>query len=700
MPRVTIRFALIALLLAAIVPTATGISVSAYLNSRATIELLWQDLADEMVEDARQKTLRFLESGASQLRLTRLLTEDELVDPQEPEAALRYLHRCLLAHPNITWCSYGGVDGVYLAAYREPDGRLRLTQREQETKGTRYRDYRVAKDGSYTPILDEIGDFDPRKRPWWPVGLEAAEPRWAEPFLFASRRQPGVVLTLRQDGADGKPAGVWLAEYELSEIADYLRGIKESARTLGGPQSHADVYIVSGQGYVVGDPEGRTSEDSEDGPRLIAAESHPDEKLAAAYREARAEGLGTRRHFQLDLDGERYLAVTAPVADDGNPDWTMLIAVPAMALLGPIYENNRIAAIIAALVALASVLLGVLLAERLVRALRGVASDLDRIGRLEFPEAPTGQKSFIREIAAMLAARDRMTGGLRSFGKYVPAGLVRKLIERGQVAALGGETRELSIFFADIADFTSFAEMISPQELVDQLGAYLGEMSGAIQSEGGTVDKFIGDAIMAFWGAPEPVEDHALAACKAALDCQARLAGLRNDWIEAERPALFARIGINTGQVLVGNIGSDERMNYTAMGDAVNVASRLERQCKRFMLPILIGERTRALAGESIVARPLDKLAVRGKEEGLIVYELLSLRENASADDLRLEALGQEAVAAYLAADFARAAKACRKVLEILPGDVAAQELLSRAERPKSGEPPEDWDGVLALSEK
>ncbi len=700
MPRITIRFALIALLLAAIVPTAAGISLSAYLNSRATIELLWRDLADEMIEDARQKALRYLESGASQLRLSRLLTAEGLIDPVDREATLRYLHRCLLAHPNVTWCSFGGSDGAYLAAYREPDGKIRLTYREQEEVGTRYRDYRVGADGRFQQIVDSVGEFDPRKRPWWPVAMDAAEPRWAEPFLFTSRRQPGVVLTLRQDGVDGKPAGVWLMEYELSAIAKYLRGIKESARVLGGPQSHADVYIVSGQGLVIGDPEGKTVQEGSEGPSLIAAPNHPDAKLAAAYREAQRVRFQGRTHFELSLAGERYLAVSTPFSEDGNPDWTMFVAAPAMALLGPIYDNNRVAALIAALVALASVSLGILLAERLVKALRGIATDLDRIGRLEFGEVPPVRKSLIREITAMLGARGRMTGGLRSFAKYVPAELVRELMQRGQEASLGGETRELTVCFSDIANFTGIAERLAPNDLVDQLGEYFGEMSDLIRREGGTVDKFIGDAIMGFWGAPQEVANHALAACRAALNSQARLVELREKWRRSGRVQFFARIGINTGPVLVGNIGSEQRMNYTVMGDPVNVASRLERQCKRLRVGILIGERTRVLAGEKIVARPLEKIAVKGKEEGFIVYQLLALREDASPEQFNVEALGEEAIDAYIRRDFASAVSTCRKLLRIWPEDVSAAELLVRAEGLAVASPPRDWNGVVMLTDK
>ncbi len=152
--------------------------------------------------------------------------------------------------------------------------------------------------------------------------------------------------------------------------------------------------------------------------------------------------------------------------------------------------------------------------------------------------------------------------------------------------------------------------------------------------------------------------------------------------------------------MLVGNIGSDERMNYTVMGDPVNVASRLEALCKRTRLGIMIGQRTRELAGADIVARPLDKIAVKGKAKGIVVYELMALRDAATPDQLRAEALGEQALNAYLARDFAAAAVAARELLELLSGDVSASELMAWAQTLAETGVPEDWDGVKVLTEK
>lgn len=196
------------------------------------------------------------------------------------------------------------------------------------------------------------------------------------------------------------------------------------------------------------------------------------------------------------------------------------------------------------------------------------------------------------------------------------------------------------------------------------------------------------------------MEEHALCACKAALRCQSRLAELRQTWAAQGRAEFRARIGINTGEVLVGNIGSDERMNYTVMGDPVNVASRLEALCKRTKVGIMIGQRTRELAGEAVVARPLDKIAVKGKEEGIVVYELMALRDVATPDQLQAEALGERALDAYLAGNFDAATDAAGALLKILPGDVSARKLLARSQKLAKTGAPEDWDGVTVLTNK
>jgi adenylate cyclase len=293
-----------------------------------------------------------------------------------------------------------------------------------------------------------------------------------------------------------------------------------------------------------------------------------------------------------------------------------------------------------------------------------------------------------------------MKSGLKSFSKYVPIELVRNLMHKGQVAVLGGEMRELTIYFSDIADFTTISEKLGPEKLVDSLGGYLEEMSQLIMQHHGTLDKYIGDAIMAFWGAPMPVEKHAAEACHAALESQCRLDEMQRDWIERGHPVFHSRIGINSGLTLVGNIGSANRMNYTVMGDPVNVASRLEALCKLYGVRIMLGEYTAQLVNEEFVTRPLDKIAVKGKEQGIRVYELCGLQSEVGDEELAYIDAYRNALEIYFSRNFHAAAAQFEVVLKLRKQDLAAELLLARVHQYITSPPPKQWSGVFSIQHK
>ncbi len=232
--------------------------------------------------------------------------------------------------------------------------------------------------------------------------------------------------------------------------------------------------------------------------------------------------------------------------------------------------------------------------------------------------------SRVLELENLSSAIADMAGGLAAFRKYIPADLVKMLVREGVEPRPGGAIRNLTVLFADIAGFTGLSERLGDQ-IIPLLSSYLDTMSREVSAHGGTIDKFIGDAVMAFWGAPATNADHAVDACRAALACQKalRASGLNDDH---GRP-LRVRIGINSGDMLVGNIGSEFRLNYTVIGDAVNIASRLEGANKEYGTDIIIGEETRRLAGDRIHVRELDRLMVYGRVGGLAIYELLGVAE-------------------------------------------------------------------------
>ncbi len=244
--------------------------------------------------------------------------------------------------------------------------------------------------------------------------------------------------------------------------------------------------------------------------------------------------------------------------------------------------------------------------------------------------------------------------------------------------------------------FTSISESLPPEELVSLLNAFLSEMTDIILDSGGTLDKYEGDAIIAFWNAPLEQPDHALRACRAALRCQARLEELRPSFGEKYGRELRMRIGLNSGEAVVGNMGSRSRFDYTAMGDTVNLASRLEGACKAYGVFILAGEETVARAGATIVSREVDTLRVVGKKHPVRVFELIGEAGSVAGETAGSLGEYQSALEAYRARNF----EAALRLFESLEKDPVAVVYAGRCREYLASPPPEGWDGVFELKTK
>ncbi len=286
-----------------------------------------------------------------------------------------------------------------------------------------------------------------------------------------------------------------------------------------------------------------------------------------------------------------------------------------------------------------------------------------------------------------------------AFAKFVPETVVAELLSHPEKLTLGGEERELSILFADLQNFTSISEQLPPQQLVRMLNEFLSEMTHIILEEGGTIDKYFGDAIMAEFGAPLPRQDHADRAVTTALKMQRRLRELQKNRAQQQLPALKCRIGINTGSVIVGNMGADRFFDYTVIGDAVNLASRLEDANKRYQTSLMISEFThQALTPGRFLSRPLDVIRVKGKQEAVKVFEVYG----ESSDSIEPELLNyyqsyQKAFEAYLAQDFTLALEKFAATLQYRPDDPVSKKLIARIVTMNQNDLPESWDGAIQM---
>ncbi|MFV1958597.1 MAG: adenylate/guanylate cyclase domain-containing protein, partial [Planctomycetota bacterium] len=567
--------------------------------------------------------------------------------------------------------------------------------------GARYRDFRVAEDGTWTALPEEFQPYDPRTRTWYEEAVAADGPVWSKPFLFASG-PPGFILSDAAREKGGQVLGVWGIEYEMAYVSKFLARL-EVAR-------HGRAYLVTRAGEVIGHPlageEGGDPDDwlavVEDGKKRIAsAQGHRDPWLRAGWRNCKGFCEG-ERHGRFDLDGETYLTGAKPFPSETGLPWGILIVIPEEDILGEIHRNYLYAALLAALIAGLVIAFGFVYARRrLSDPLTDIAHDLDRLAQLEIDAEPLVREGRLAEVEGMVQARDRVRGGLRSFMKYVPADLVRQLFEAKAQARLGVEECRLTILFSDVADFTSISERLGdPRALVDALESYFEAMSATIAEYGGTVDKYIGDAVMAFWGAPRPLPEHERLALEAAWACQERLGALRAKWEAEGKPPFHTRIGVNTGPAVVGNIGWAQRMNYTAMGDAVNVASRLEGFCKIYGIRIAVSEETYRAGGEGFLARPVDYVSVKGREAPILVYDLLGRKDAASEKTHRFARTIERAFEAYRSRRFAEARALFDEALELRPGDRPAERLRERAAAYEKEPPPEDWAGAVHLDRK
>ncbi|MBW8753377.1 MAG: HAMP domain-containing protein [Sphingomonadales bacterium] len=378
------------------------------------------------------------------------------------------------------------------------------------------------------------------------------------------------------------------------------------------------------------------------------------------------------------------------------------------ARLGKLEERGFILSIenlaLAVMAFLAGAVLSLLLTRRMLTPVRSLIAGAAEVGRGNLDVAiPSTSRDEIGQLSSAFSA---MVGELRTkaamrdtFTSYLDPRVVDRLLGQGRSELEAGEKREMTVFFSDMQNFSSISETLTPTALVKLINRYLTYAAEPIELHQGVIDKYIGDAIMAYWGAPFTTADPALAAARAALAQRRQVARLQQDLPELlglrrGAPNIAVRIGLATGDVVAGSIGSRSSKNFTIMGDAVNVASRLEGANKAYGTLILADEETTRLVRHAIEVREIDLLAAVGKTEAVRVFELLGEVGEVDPATLELRGAFAEGLAAYRASDWDRAEAGFAEALRIVPGDGPAQAFIERVATFRRFSPPEDWDGV------
>lgn len=288
-----------------------------------------------------------------------------------------------------------------------------------------------------------------------------------------------------------------------------------------------------------------------------------------------------------------------------------------------------------------------------------------------------------------------------ALGRYTSPALVNELTEHPEHLSLEwGDQRQMSVYFSDIAGFTTISEGLEPKRLVALLNDYLTNMTDIVLAHDGVVDKYIGDAVMAFWGAPIRDEDHAIKAVKCAIAMRDRCDALRDDWQREFGTTIHARAGVNSGEAVVGNMGSKHKYNYTVMGDMVNLAARLEGANKPYGTYLMISEYTLAAVGEAVEVRELDLLVVKGKEVPVRVFEVLGEAGTVDPDVAAAVEVFEQGLELYRKREFSAALAKFEQVVQQRPDDGPSRTYIDRCKQLIDDPPDADWDGVWRLKEK
>jgi adenylate cyclase len=336
--------------------------------------------------------------------------------------------------------------------------------------------------------------------------------------------------------------------------------------------------------------------------------------------------------------------------------------------------------------------------KQLARAAKSIGTgDLDTKVRIQTGDEMENLGQAFNDMVKGLREREFIK---RTFERYVSPTVAAEIIRHPEMLRLGGHKKKVTIFFTDIGDFSTMSEKFSPEEVVTHLNEYFQGMSSAILDFDGTINQFLGDAIFAYWGAPIDQDDHALRACRAALRCLEFLRKLEAKWVAEGLPARTYRFGINTGEVVVGNVGSSSRLKYTLIGDDVNLASRLENANKYYGTQILISEETYSLIKDQLVAREIDIIRVVGRSKPVKVYELMADKGGLDQNKARSLQHFEAGLKAYRRREWKAAASWFEQVLDLVPEDIPSKVYVQRCNEYRKMPPSNDWRGVYELRAK
>ena len=675
----TLGKSIILLLIGILVGTALLIGSVAYFTTRSSVVSLRDSLMRQIDDGVQQKMQTYFDRVEPAIRfLDQAIFNhpNPLENWQEPATILA---QYLKTEPEIIYLYYAERDtGHLLGALRDERGRYIVTRLHSDT-GPLTRNFVIDDSGELAPAeLPGVSNepYDTRSRPWFLEAVRLEGLVWTRPYQFLNNGALGITAALARRDEEGKVLGVFAADLILDDLAMFLDDLEV------GETGAAFLLLEDGQFPVPAD--------SRTHPRnatLRAALNSQDWDLAGLKK-----GDSIVRRFVFE--SVSYVALIQPIALPGETRYFAGAIVPESDFLGVVWRNAWITVCLAFVILVVAAVLGIWLARRVTGPLAKIGEELEQIGHLEFREGGGDLRSSIREVSLFSDSVGKMKVSLRAFSRYVPRDLVRQLLSRGDEAQLGGCIEAVTVVFTDLAEFTRMSEGLTADAAFTELSDFLEIVANTQQRHGGITSSFTGDGTLALFNAPEPLDHHGLKACLAAWDCLHELRQLNERRLGEGKPAFKARIGINTADVLLGNLGTRERFAYTAIGDGVNLASRIEGLNKLYGTEILVSRSTRDAAGEFFEWRQIDSIAVVGRSQPTELYQPLGPAGEVEETLLKCRDLSEAALRLYFDGEFVQAENLFTQAFDLRPDDRASRVLAERCRSFAVSPPDHDWGGT------
>jgi adenylate cyclase len=680
--KIGFRTALLRLVLGALLLTVTLIGVIGYLSSARTLDDLREKHAALVSLAMSQEAGRLFGTADTVLPELKTMALRGVIDLRDLSKLGVALGEVLRSQEDLSRLSYSEArTGRFIGARRAEDGSIVINQSDPKVDNGRPSEYLLHVDGSRTSSGSlATSGYDPRTKEWYKNAV-AAHGRvvWSEPYEF----QEGTSgMTASMSIEPDSPTGVFTADFSVQHVTSYLSRLIQSHNLL------VFLSTISGRPFAIAS--------GIDVPTTIAY---------AACEQAMSQGPsiladGQPKGYALRLEHEPYSLTAAPHwLPDGFGFITGVLG-SENEFIGSARRNLVLTAALGFLAIAAAAIVAIRLSWLLVEPLKNLSRDLELVSKFELSNAPNPGTAF-REIAVMIDSSERMKAALRSFGKYVPIEVVRELLAEKQDAIRGGKLRELTLFFSDIANFTKISETLSPAEVVKELGDYFELITDIIENDfSGTLDKFVGDGVVAFFGAPKHISNHAEMACRAALKIQEKLFSLEPEKRLRGGRFFRTRIGLHTGEVLVGNIGTPKRFAYSVIGDAANLTSRLEGLNKLYGTSILASAETKNSQCANFEWRCVDRVAVVGRTQSTQIYELLGTKGAVDRNVLEARDQYESALEKYFAQDFEGAIPLFETALKLRQTDKVSEVLRVRCQNLAANPRRNDWSGVYEAAQK